>query len=123
MNKNADRAKYHLLPVVSSYEITEDHTYEKRRFIFVNKHEQEMSSPGYLRKIIMLDSTRKAISYEQDYFKNPAEGRWLVVSHNYVTSETGIELQAENTTEPLNIFQADSILSAWKIAENPFKQK
>lgn len=120
IEKNADRVPLHLVAVDPGTKIEEDISLEGRRFIFVNQREAGISSPAYLRKIIVLDSARNAISTEEDYFKNPGESKYLVTTHRYYSGETTITLQADGGSILVSKEQADSILRAWSIKQNPF---
>jgi hypothetical protein len=118
--------KFRLVAVEPNFKLTEDISIEGRRFIFVNDEESKLTVPGYLRKIILLDSTKQYISLEEDYFKNPVEKKYLIVQHVYSTSLTTISLQyiAEDpgggSSVFINMAQADSVLRSWNISRNPF---
>src|SRR5687768_9841282 len=77
-NQNSKRVIHHLVQINENFKLKEDESYQGRRFIFVNKNQLGISSPEYLRKIIMLDSAGNSILYEEDYFSNPTEKKELV---------------------------------------------
>ncbi len=76
--------------------------------------------PEYLRKIIVLDSARNAISIEDDYFKNPRENQDLIISHKYYSGQTTIMLGSDDWSIYISKKQADSLLKVWHIKQNPF---
>jgi hypothetical protein len=124
--QNIARQKYHLVPVTDSFQLNEDDAVEERRFIFVNKKESKLEVPGYLRKIILLDTSKQYISFEEDYFKNPVEKMYLIVRHEYISNLTHVTLQTiaddpmYSQGQSITEKQADSILKSWKISLNPF---
>ena len=125
-DQNSVRQGLHLVPVDPTFQFKEDISVEGRRFIFVNKEENKLTTSDYLRKIILLDTSNRNISIEEDYFKNPIEKKYLIISHYYKTNLTNLVLQNISET-PLNNesisvdnIQADSILKSWKISRNPF---
>jgi hypothetical protein len=124
--QNNVRQRLHLVSVDPTFELKEDITVENRRYIFVNKKETELTTPNYLRKIILLDTSKQIISFEEDHFMNPIEKKYLIISHDYKTNLTTIELQnisgnpSNSESKYVDIIQADSILKSWKISLNPF---
>ena len=120
IEQNAKRAALYLVPVEPGMEVNEDKSYEGRRFIFVNKVEKTITSPEYLRKIIILDYNRDSVAIEDDFFKNPNENMEIIVTHKYYLGKTTIELQSNDGAMPVNVKQADSILRSWHIKQNPF---
>ncbi len=125
--QNAGRKALHLAPVEKNIKPKEDVAVEGRRYIFIHKDEVDIIKPEYLRKIILLDPDKEHISVEQDYFKNPIEGKYLIVEHTYSQNQTSIRLSEitpniqMNTSIELSLAQADSVLEFWKIDINPFK--
>jgi hypothetical protein len=122
---NDVREKLHLVAVDPTFKVKEDLSVEGRRYIFVNKHEPDITKSEYLVKIILLDSSRQYIISEEDHFKNPIEGKYLVVHHSYIDNSTNIDLQTiseniNNKANSLNSNQADSVLKTWRISLNPF---
>lgn len=124
---NAGREQLHLVKTEPGKKWIDGGTPDDRRFIYVFNHDTEMKAPGYLHKTIMLDSSGQRISYEQDEFKNPADGFYLEVMHEYYSGKTSIGLQtaapnAAAGSTALSNAQADSVLKAWKVKPNPFQQ-
>jgi hypothetical protein len=122
VDQNAIRQKLNLVAVDPAFKLKED---VGERYIFVNKHEPDITGPEFLTKIIVLDSSGQSIQSEEDDYKNPIEGKHLIVHHNYFDSSTNIYLEIiseniNNKSINLTIKQADSILKSWKIGVNPF---
>jgi|GEM_PF-2696601 len=124
---NKDRLQFHLVVVdPNSFQIVEDPSDKRRRYIFVDHTENKLSYPAFLRKIIMLDSTRQKLSFEEDYFKNPAQRKYIVIRHDYTFNSTDVYLQSfmdlYSTTESkwIDNKQADSVLKSWNVSRNPF---
>lgn len=120
IDQNITRAKLSLVPVTPEMRIVADPTLEDRRFIFVNEQEPGLTSPAYLRKIIVLDSAANSLSLEEDYFKNPNENKYLIIQHQYYSGKTNINFQEDDQKIEVGRQQADSILNSWYIKQNPF---
>ncbi len=120
VKQNENRIKLHLAPVDLESDFKEDITYEARRFIFVNENEKSITSPAFLRKTIMLDSSGKKVLSEEDYYANPISNSYLIVTHSYFDGKTMIVLQANHESSFLSVAQADSVLRSWSVDVNPF---
>ena len=127
-DKNSSRQALHLVTVDPAFQLIEDNSLEDRRFIFVNKKEAELKTSDFIRKTILLDTTKQNITIEEDTYKNPDDKKYLIVTHDYLSGLTNIDLQditeypSNNTSAKIDIKQADSILKSWKITINPFKE-
>jgi len=127
--KNASRQALHLVSVDPAFKIIEDNSLANRRFIFINKIETELENPDFLRKSILIDKTKQHITIEEDTYKNPNIKKYLIVTHDYLSNFSNIELQdineyvSNNASIKIDTRQADSILKSWKIKTNPFKDE
>ena len=117
---DAERARLHMVVVGTNFTLVENKMMGGRMYMFINKSGKDVSTPSYLRKLVMLDTSLTKISFEEDYYTNPAEEKDLVIKHDYLRIKTTLTLYTKNEISDLDASAADSILRTWKTGFNPF---
>lgn len=118
---NEQRKKLGAHPVTGNMRLTED--LAGARYIFINRHQPDMKSPAFVRKVIIVDRAVNQITHETDIYYNPIEQKELDYEFAIAREMTVITLQ--NTRDParminyndkgISFAKADSILRAWGI--------